>query len=171
MSHVDYVFLLAFKNVLVKRRREYGKNLDLLLDADSFHSLCRVAGHQRHTSFPAKNGCTSTLRVLLEGVRTVLSTAPMADSLQAFFHTYHFPGYYKTANQITHFDLLEIGFFGSLDTDQRAPVEIYVRNQNLKRLYLFPEKKSYALPTASSSEALALQELHSTLYHTNPEPP
>ena len=95
----------------------------------------------------------------------------MQNSLQEFFRAYHFPENYKAVKQITHFDLLEIGLFGSLDTDQRAPVEIYVRNQNLKRLYLFPEKKSHTMPMSLSSEVLALQELHSALYHANPESP
>ena len=159
-------FLIGIKTFLESDRARCEIDTSVLVSLKDFQSLCKAAACQRSGLFPNKDGRTKTLRAVLEAVQLMLSSVNSLffSYASTFFKAYDFPPNYGV-EQITVFDLLEIGWFGSVEILGKTPAQIYVRNQNLMQLYSTPVKKTDVLPKSSSSEALlVLRDQQLALY-------
>ena len=130
-----HLFLSAIKSELNKKQAQFGKSIYDLNAQSDFPALCHEAGRQRSHVFPDAEGKTNTLIVLLNITRDTLLAPNYALLSDPFLQQYRFPARY-TISLITHFDLLELGLFRQSGLCGKTPLQIYVRNQNLKRLYL-----------------------------------
>lgn len=94
----------------------------------SFQEMCRLAGMQSGGyGAHAKIGFTRSLGMILDAVKNGFENIELSDKKG------HGLGQ-KSAAEITHFDLLEIGLFGKVSTNISAS-ETFLRNQNLIHLY------------------------------------
>lgn len=104
------------------------KQLDMAR-ASTFSELCAIAGQQRSSAFSAADGCTKTLKLLLEEFKNQFDGLDQEVKKSLGLEN-------KRAQDITHFDLLEIGLYGKIHSDGKSPAQILFRNQNVRNLYL-----------------------------------
>lgn len=132
-------FLKKIKKNLLSHRENYGKSYAIFHQCSTFQEICREAGIQRSQYFQDKTGMTNSLGALLHAIKTQFFHAVSGENwiFPYFTFAFHFPMNFRV-NNITHFDLMEIGLFFRVNITDKNPLELYIRNQNLKRWYAQP---------------------------------
>lgn len=104
------------------------KNLLSGINPDDIVSLCRGISKSQESDPNGKGGDNRCLVVaLIEFRKQFEKLDPEAIDALGING--------KTKEDITHFDLMEIGLFGKVDTKDKTPAQIAARNQNLIEIY------------------------------------
>lgn len=102
-----------------------------------FAAMCRLAGTQRNNIGAAPDGCTTTLRIILKGIKKDFDKISRKEKKKYGLDTI-------TSEQLNHYHLLQIGIFGKVVTNSTtSPDQRLALNNNLKEFY--KEKHSSSL--------------------------
>lgn len=140
----------TIQSYIEKEYPDNGKSLLFFDSNKSLSALCRCVS-KSNTYDPNDEN---------ENEESVLSIVTLSEFKKQFCHLdpIQFGLQGKTADDITNYDLMEIGLFGKVNTADKTPAQIYRRNQNLIHIYSLDNQDPASVATYSLPDMIANHE-------------